>query len=124
TITIRCDTVAGRAEHIPADGVILGESTVMLSEGSTAFDQLVIAVREHKLHMDKEEGAMGTVYIKGLGNLYEFDYGDLSGWMFCVNGGSAQTGSGDYKLREGDRVEWLYTTELGKDLDLDMKETR
>lgn len=124
TITIRCDTVAGRAEHIPADGVILGESTVMLSEGSTAFDQLVAAVREHKLHMDKEEGAMGTVYVKGLGNLYEFDYGDMSGWMFCVNGGSAQTGSGDYKLRAGDRVEWLYTTELGKDLDLDMKETK
>lgn len=123
TITIRCDTVAGRAEHIPADGVILAETTVMLAEGSTAFDQLVLAVREHKLHMDKEEGAMGTVYVKGLANLYEFDYGDLSGWMFCVNGGSAQTGSGDYKLRAGDKVEWLYTTELGKDLDLDMKET-
>ena len=123
TITIRCDTVAGRADHIPADGVILAESTVMLAENATAFDQLVLAVREHKIHMDKEEGAMGTVYVKGLANLYEFDYGDLSGWMFCVNGGSAQTGSGDYRLKAGDRVEWLYTTELGRDLELDMKET-
>ena len=123
TITIRCDTVAGRDEHIPADGVILAETTVMLAEDATAFDQLVLAVREHKIHMDKEEGAMGTVYVKGLANLYEFDYGDLSGWMFCVNGGSAQTGSGDYKLSAGDKVEWLYTTELGRDLELDMKET-
>ena len=121
TVTIRCDTVAGRADHIPADGVILAETTVMLAEGSTAFDQL--AVREHKIHMDKEEGAMGTVYVKGIANLYEFDFGDLSGWMFCVNGGSAQTGSGDYVLQAGDKVEWLYTTELGKDLDLEMKET-
>lgn len=125
TITIRCDTVAGKAEHIPSDGVILAETTVMLADDATAFDQLVLAVREHELHMDKEEGAMGSVYVKGLANLYEFDYGDLSGWVFFVNGKSAEVGCGEYKLKAGDKVEWLYTTELGLDLERGnvMKET-
>ncbi|MBQ2896597.1 MAG: DUF4430 domain-containing protein [Oscillospiraceae bacterium] len=125
TLTIRCDTVAGEAEHIPANGVILAETTVMVADDATAFDQLVLAVREHKLHMDKEEGAMGSVYVKGLANLYEFDYGDLSGWVFFVNGKSAEVGCGEYRLKAGDRVEWLYTTELGLDLERGnvMKET-
>ena len=97
----------------------------MIAEGATAFDQLVLAVRENKLHMDKEEGAMGSVYVKGLANLYEFDYGDLSGWVFFVNGKSAEVGCGEYKLQAGDEVEWLYTTELGLDLERGnvMKET-
>ncbi len=115
TITIRCDTVAGRADHIPADGVILAETEIILDEGSTAYDQLVAAVKEYSIQMDNN-GSSRQAYIAGINYLYEFDYGELSGWMFAVNGEFASVGCGEYKLKEGDRVEWLYTTNLGKDL--------
>lgn len=30
--------------------------------------------------------AYNSAYIEGIGNLYEFDCGNLSGWMYSVNG--------------------------------------
>ena len=48
---------------------------------------------------------------------YEYDFGDLSGWVYHVNGISPSRGCGDYVLSDGDRIEWLYTCELGHDLD-------
>ena len=42
--------------------------------------------------------------------LYEFDYGDLSGWQYTVNGVSPSVGIGAYKLKNGDVIEFHYTT--------------
>ena len=56
------------------------------------------------------------VYISGINYLYEFDFGDLSGWVYHVNGVSPSVGCGEYKLSDGDRIEWLYTCNLGNDL--------
>ena len=116
TISISCETVKGRKEHIPADGIVLKPTAITLSEGSTAYDQLVEACKSHTIHLDKEESAFGSAYVKGLANIYEFDFGDLSGWMYCVNGQYADVGAGEYRLRDGDSVEWRYTTNLGKDV--------
>lgn len=118
-ITIRCDTVKGRSPHIPADGVILAREAVTLPEGSSAFDQLTAAVRAHSLHMEKEDSSFGSVYVNAIGNIYEFDFGDLSGWMFSVNGVSAEVGCGTFTLHEGDEVLWAYTCDLGHDIGLE-----
>jgi len=56
------------------------------------------------------------VYISGINHIYEFDYGELSGWMYRVNGGTPSVGCGSYILSDGDKIEWLYTCELGEDL--------
>ena len=55
-------------------------------------------------------------YVSGLGYLYEFDLGPLSGWMFFVNGRTSSVGASDYTLQEGDTVEWRYTRALGEDI--------
>ena len=62
-------------------------------------------------------GAQGLMYVHGIGNIYEFDFGDLSGWVYLVNGESASIGCAQYVLQPGDRVEFRYTLELGKDID-------
>ena len=116
TISIRCDVIAGEKDYIPADGTVLAPTEITLSAGSTAYDQLVEACKSHGIHLDKEESVFGSAYVKGLANIYEFDFGDLSGWMYCVNGKYADVGAGEYKLRDGDSVEWRYTKELGKDI--------
>lgn len=116
TITIRCDTVKNEGGIIPADGIVLDTTSISLSEGATAYDQLVVACKSYRIHLDKEESAFGSAYVKGLANIYELDFGDLSGWMYCVNGKYADVGAGEYKLKAGDVVEWQYTRELGKDL--------
>jgi hypothetical protein len=57
-----------------------------------------------------------SAYIEGIANLYEFDRGELSGWMYCVNGWYPNYGCSAYKLKDGDAIEWHYTTDLGRDL--------
>ena len=115
TLSIRCDTVAGEKEYIPDDGVILNAVSVELNRGSTAADQLVAAARQYSIQMENEGGV--SEYISGIAYIYEYDFGDLSGWMYRVNGQFADVGCGEYTLADGDVVEWLYTREMGADLE-------
>lgn len=122
TICIRCDTVAGEREFIPDSGIVLDDTEINLPEGASAYDQLVAAARQYGLQLDSvTSAAYGTTYIKGLAYLYEYDFGELSGWMYSVNGEFANVGCGEYKLAEGDRVVWEYTCELGNDLGEDTR---
>lgn len=118
TLTVRCDTVVGRSdsEYIPADGVILPITELEIEEGDTVYDSLVEAARLHSIQLEYN-GSQKMPYIVGIGYLYEFDFGDLSGWSYRVNGESPSVGCGEYVLADGDFVEWLYTCELGNDLD-------
>lgn len=115
TLSIRCDTVAGRAPHIPADGAILAPTVFPIVQGDTVFTILTEAARTHGLHMESS-GAPGMMYVPGIGNLYEFDFGELSGWVYHVNGASASVGCDQYVLRDGDVIDWLYSCSMGNDL--------
>ena len=114
TIAIRCDKVAGQRDYIPADGVVLPVTEMELNRGATAAEQLVAAARMHNIHIENEGGV--SDYISGMAYLYEYDFGDLSGWVFCVNGEVAAVGCGEYVLSEGDSVEWVYSLEMGMDI--------
>lgn len=115
TLTIRCDTVAGRAEHIPDDGIILDVTEFPIADGDSVYTILTEAARIYGIQLEND-GDVTYVYISGINYLYEFDYGDLSGWMYKVNGEPPSVGAGEYKLRDGDVIEWHYTTNLGEDL--------
>ena len=56
------------------------------------------------------------LYIEGIGNLYEFDCGAESGWMYAVNGWFPNYGCSQYALQDGDTVTWVYTCDLGRDV--------
>ena len=116
TLTIRCDKVAGRAAHIPADGVLLAAAEMPIASGDTVYTVLTDAARAHALHMEAS-GAQGLMYIHGIGNIYEFDFGELSGWLYTVNGETFSVGVDQYVLKPGDKVEFHYTLELGRDFD-------
>ena len=114
-ISIRCDTVAGEKEYIPADGTVLGETAVMVPEGASVYSQLVAACRTHAIQLESE-GSSGVPYVSGIAYIYETDFGELSGWMFRVNGVFSAVGAGEAQLSEGDFVEWVYTRDLGHDV--------
>ncbi len=115
TLEIRCDTVAGRDKHIPSDGVILEATQLEIDSSDTVYDILIEAARLNSLHVESS-GSDGMKYIEGIGNIYEFDFGDLSGWTYRVNGETMSLGCDEYVLSSGDKVEWRYTLELGNDL--------
>lgn len=122
TISISCKTAINKGvnnevgfTHLPSNGVILGTTTVEIKEGDTVFEVLEKVVRQNKIHMEYS-GSGSSIYIEGIDNLYEFDGGQNSGWMYSVNGWYPNYGCGVYKLKPNDVIEWNYTCDLGADL--------
>ena len=97
--------------------MILETTTVTFSEGESVFDVLKRVTRQQRIHMEFEMTPIyNSAYIEGIHNLYEFDCGNLSGWMYKVNGWFPNYGCSRYQLKQGDVVEWVYTCDLGKDV--------
>lgn len=123
-MTIRCDTAVNNGMHleskwagiVPASGCILDTTTFEINDGDTVFDVLCQARDKFKLHM-QYKGAGSGIYVEGINNLYEFDGGRWSGWMYCVNDWYPNYGCGVYYLQPGDVIEWNYTCDLGCDLE-------
>lgn len=86
--------------------------TFAFEEGETVFDLLKRVCKEKEIHLDYVFTPLySSYYIKGIHNLYEFDCGDESGWMYSVNGKDPGCGSNKYKLAKGDQVVFNYTCE-------------
>ena len=124
TITIRCDTAVKNGMHleskwagiVPASGCILDVTTVEIEQGDSVFDILNRVCQKYKIHMEHRS----KNYINGINNLYEFDGGRWSGWMYSVNGWYPNYGCGTYFVKAGDVIEWNYTCDLGSDLNAKM----
>ena len=102
---------------IPEDGIILDFTDVKVKKNATVFDVLQKAARDNKVHLEYNyTPAYKTYYIEGIGNLYQFDVGNLSGWMYSVNGEFPGVGCSGYKVKDGDVISWVYTCNFGKDV--------
>ncbi|MBR1598672.1 MAG: DUF4430 domain-containing protein [Lachnospiraceae bacterium] len=125
TIYISCASVLNYMDKlsdstrkiIPEDGIILNLTEVKIKKGSTVFDVLQKAARDNKVHLEYNyTPAYKTYYIEGIGNLYQFDAGNLSGWMYSVNDAFPGVGCSGYKVSDGDSIKWVYTCSFGKDV--------
>lgn len=125
TTQLRCDTILdnlealkeGKAAYVPEKGVILDTSKVEFVQGETVYDVLKKVCIYSGIPLDYEWTVKyGGYYIKGINNLYEFDCGKDSGWMYKVNGWYPNYGCSNYILKDGDVIEWRYTCDLGRDL--------
>ncbi len=94
---------------------ILEATSVEIADGDTVYDVLKNLTKENNIQMEASGVAAGT-YVEGIANIYEFDQGPESGWMYSVNGVFQGQSAGAYKLNVGDIIEWEYTKNLGKDL--------
>ena len=117
TMAIRCDVICGLdgSEAYPADGVIMPLTEFSIEPEESALTLLYDAVKAYTLQIEVD-GISGetveTAYVRGIASLYEFDFGDLSGWTYTVNGVRPSVGCGAYHLKDGDRVVWEYTVSL------------
>ncbi len=111
TLEIRCDTVAGREDYISENGIILEQTEFTFEKGETVYDILAEACRLNGIQTE-----FSNDYISGINYIYEFDFGELSGWLYFVNGEEASVGCNSYELADGDEIKWLYSLEMGNDL--------
>lgn len=125
SVSISCSTVlnnmdkldADKKDLIPMDGWILKPVTVEFEDGETLGDVMSRVCRENGIHLEYSFNPLyNSNYVEGIGNLYEFDCGSESGWMYSVNGWFPNYGYSKYTLRDNDTVEWKYTCNLGRDI--------
>lgn len=125
TLSVRCDTILDnitlldedKISIIPSDGIIFSERPVTFYEGESVFNVLVREMKRNKIHMEFENTPIyNSAYIEGIANIYEFDCGELSGWMYKVNDWFPNYGCSRYQLKPGDKIEWVYTCNLGADV--------
>lgn len=125
TLSVNCSSVlqhldqlnADKTEIIPQDGVIFSAQSIAFEEGESAFDVLKRVMKDNKIHMEfTKTPVYNSTYIEGIANLYEFDCGELSGWMYRVNGVYPNYSASKYILKPGDTVEFIYTCDLGRDI--------
>ena len=125
TMSVRCDTILNnmnlldkeKHELVPDDGVIFPATVVTVYEGESVFNVLQREMKRALIHMEfMNTPIYNSAYIEGINNLYEFDVGELSGWMYKVNDWFPNYGCSRYQLKAGDVVEWLYTCDLGRDV--------
>ena len=109
---------------ISKNEVPLQPTEMEIKDYDTVLQALISITMEKAIHMDYRGGQGPTAYVQGMGNVYEFDRGQGSGWMYRVNGIFPDRGAGVVPLLDGDRVEWLYTTNLGEDLGADLQPFR
>lgn len=118
SFSIRCDLLPEdhTHAHLPDDGWITAPTEYAFSEGDTVLALLQEVCRTQNIQLEIDGNTDALAYIRGIGNLYELDYGALSGWVYLVNGASPSVGCGQYSLSDGDTIEWVYTLELGNDI--------
>jgi hypothetical protein len=106
TLSVRCDTILGnmdlldREKHelVPPDGVIFPPTAVTFYEGESVFNVLRREMKRAGIHMEFVNTPIyNSAYIEGINNLYEFDVGELSGWMYSVT----RKSTGDAATRKG-----------------------
>lgn len=126
TISISCNTALNNmdklrtpavASAIPSSGTILSTTTVTFTEGESVYDVLQRVCRDNGIQMESSWTATyNSAYVEGINNLYEFDVGSGSGWMYKVNGWFPNYGCSSYELKNGDNICWVYTCNLGDDV--------
>lgn len=90
------------------DGV-MAQDYIEYEEGISAYDALKILADNYEMPVSTS-GIGQAIYVKGINGLMEFDYGGMSGWKYKVNGTYPQTSAGACTLKDGDQVEWVYST--------------
>ena len=124
-LSVRCDTILNNMDKlnkeknslVPKNGIIFEQTKVIFYAGESVFNVLARELKKHRIHIDFVNTPMyNTVYIKAISNLYENDCGELSGWIYKVNGKVPSCGCSQYILKDGDIIEFVYTCDLGRDI--------
>ena len=129
SITIDCHTAIADSRLnkrtkslLPENGMIISAQSISFEKGETVFDVLKRCCEDNDIQLEYNLTPIsGGAYIEGIANLYEFDCGNISGWMYSVNGEFPAVGCSDYKVGENDCISFIYSCDLGADIGNDYR---
>lgn len=97
----------------PQGTTFLSPTQIEISDGETVYSLLQMTGLNFQT---SGNSAYAGVYIESINDWGEFSDGNLSGWMYRVNGVFPKYSCSVYTLKDGDVVEWLFTRDLGADI--------
>ena len=132
SFTIECKSInnnlgkldSEKKDFVPKDGIIFS-GDVPVNNNETVFDVLKRVCAENHCKADCKyckngiqieytfTPAFNTYYVEGIHQLYEFDCGASSGWVYSVNGVYPEVGCSSYDAKSGDVIVFSYTCERG-----------
>lgn len=122
---VRCDNILKNTdklnkeknEFVPENGYIIEKIVLELYEGDTPFDVLTSLCREKGIKVEFASTAgTDTKYVQAINNLYPGDCGEMSGWVYTVNGEYSSEAANVYQIKDKDLIEWIYTCDMGNDI--------
>ncbi|MFZ2539167.1 MAG: DUF4430 domain-containing protein [Oscillospiraceae bacterium] len=124
SLEIKCGTILDNMDkvdeeikdNIPKDGIILSQEKFDVPEASSVYDLLMDASKSKSFTVTST-GSSKTAYITSIAGIKDFSVGASSGWQYTVNGEFASSSCGSYTLKADDKVEFLFTCDLGEDLE-------
>ena len=113
TTTENNNKITVSVQVIGVDSTLMSGS-LSLEKNTSVYSALKTLASQQGVSISTS-GFGSTTYVRGIGGLYEFDYGGNSGWLYMVNGVKPNYGAYSYKLNDGDTIKWYYTTDYTKD---------
>ena len=119
-------SIYGDSKHGASGGVhglAMGGLSLWASEpnmeadtSETVWDVLKRVFSKHSMSVDaSDNNQYNTIYIASINGLGEFDNGNLSGWMYTVNGSHPDVGVSARYLKQGDEIILHYTDDYTKE---------
>ena len=104
---IEANDVKGYESIVPQDGIMLKRSDIEIQDNETVLDVLKRVAKDEKIVLIAKDG-----YVSNIGGLVERskDFGPESGWLYSVNDEFPSFGVSQYKLKDGDQIEFKFVT--------------
>ena len=104
SVEVTCANVLDHKDDLESNYEIPSKGEIYSGDVEVEEDETAMTILEKTgVTIDKKDG-----YVQGIDGLYAGDCGDYSGWMYQVNGKTPDVGADEYKVNEGDEVQWYY----------------
>lgn len=94
-------------DYIPEYGLVIPDGEYPFENGETVYDILLRVTKENKIQMESK-GFFGGREIEGINYIYNSSCGSGSRWIYKVNGQIQQPVCSEYKVKDGDIIQWIY----------------
>ncbi len=95
-------------EYIPKSGYIIKNYECTYKDGDTVYDILKRACDENNIDVNATDSVY-DIYVVGINNISEKNFGKCSGWMYSVNGTPPPISCAKFKASPGDEIIFYYT---------------
>lgn len=96
--------------------VLMPPTTVAIDDDATVLSASIDSFKANQLAF-QTGGSGPATYITSISGLAQQSAGPLSGWLYKVNATFPDLGPSVNKINPGDTITWVFTVDLGKDVD-------